>query len=183
MARRKDKRRRPRPTSPQPPEPTPASAPEDLIPAELREEAPPERLRAAGGTAPMMAFLVVSAAVVGLLLSGWTPRSVETGSVASGSPAPSAPGTTAPTPPAPIGGLGSIPPKNIFGAYCGICHALAAVGSVGIVGPDLDELRPTRAEVLRAIKNGGRRTGQMPPGILRGKTAERVAAYVASVAG
>jgi mono/diheme cytochrome c family protein len=182
MARRKDKRRRARHTAPQAAQPPPARAPEELIPVEQREAPAPERLSAPGGTAAMVAFLVASAAIAGLLLSGWTPRSVETTPGAGSSPGATTPGTT-PSPPAPIGGLGSIPAKNVFGAYCGICHTLAAVGSVGTVGPNLDQLRPTKAEVLRAIRVGGRGTGQMPPEILRGKPADRVAAYVASVAG
>lgn len=177
MARRKDKRRRRRPDTV---EPAATAIREEPITLAEPGEPAPERLRAPGGTGPMIAFIALSAVVGGLLLSGWTPRSVETTTISS-SPAP--PAGTAPQPPGSVAGIGTIPAKNIFGAYCGICHTLAAVGSVGLVGPDLDQLRPTRAEVLRAIREGGRGTGQMPPGILHGKPAERVARYVASVAG
>jgi mono/diheme cytochrome c family protein len=130
----------------------------------------------------MVTFLIVSAAVAGLLLSGWTPRSVEATPGANTSPAASVPSTT-PTPPGSVGGIGAIPAKNVFGAYCGICHTLAADGAVGTTGPDLDQLRPTKAQVLRAIRIGGLGSGQMPPRILHGKVADKVAAYVASVAG
>jgi len=177
MARRKDKRRRRRYETA---EPVATISPEEPITRAEPGEPAPERLGAPGGTAPMIAFIALSAVVAGLLLSGWTPRSVETTRISNRT---SSPAGTAPQPPGSVAGIGTIPAKNVFGAYCGICHTLAAVGSVGLVGPDLDQLRPTRAEVLRAIRVGGRGTGQMPPGILHGKPAERVARYVAAVAG
>ena len=183
MARRKDKRRRARPAAPSPLPERPQAAPSpELLPVEQRKEPAPERLGTPGGTVAMVTFLIVSAAVAGLLLSGWTPRSVEATPGANTSPAASVPSTT-PTPPGSVGGIGAIPAKNVFGAYCGICHTLAADGAVGTTGPDLDQLRPTKAQVLRAIRIGGRGSGQMPPRILHGKVADKVAAYVASVAG
>ncbi|MBE0622702.1 MAG: cytochrome c [Burkholderiales bacterium] len=62
---------------------------------------------------------------------------------------------------------------------CAICHTLKAAGAVGTVGPSLDELRPDRARVMDAVKNG---VGVMPP--FAGKlTAEQIEAVVAFVAG
>jgi len=178
MARRKDKRRRARPAPVA--EAATVRAPQEPVIPDSAAEPAPERLSAPGGAGPTVAVIVISAVIAAVLLSGWTPGSVEVkGGGGSASPAP----LTAPQPPAPVSGLGEIPAKNVFGAYCGICHTLAAVGAIGTVGPNLDELRPTRAEVLKAIRLGGRGTGQMPPRILHGKAAERVAAYVASVAG
>ena len=42
---------------------------------------------------------------------------------------------------------------------CGACHQLADAGSSGAVGPDLDTLRPSEAQILNAIKRG---VGTMP---------------------
>jgi cytochrome c6 len=42
---------------------------------------------------------------------------------------------------------------------CGSCHALKAAGSSGTVGPNLDALKPTVAEVEQQVMNGG---GAMP---------------------
>ena len=38
---------------------------------------------------------------------------------------------------------------------CGTCHALAAAGTKGTVGPGLDDLRLTRARVTRFVRDGG----------------------------
>ena len=43
---------------------------------------------------------------------------------------------------------------------CALCHALKDAGASGAVGPSLDELRPDRERVLKALRNG---VGQMPP--------------------
>ena len=42
---------------------------------------------------------------------------------------------------------------------CGGCHALAAAGSAGAVGPDLDEAKPSKAVVIARVTNG---RGAMP---------------------
>ncbi len=53
-----------------------------------------------------------------------------------------------------------------------------------MTGPNLDRLgRVDEARVLNAIKNGGTGKMLMPAGILEGRNAEDVAAYVARVAG
>jgi mono/diheme cytochrome c family protein len=86
--------------------------------------------------------------------------------------------------------------REIFAFRCGFCHTLAAANSVGKVGPNLDSLRPPASLVLNTINNGclpnpasasssqsclGQ--GVMPAGIIQGRQASDVAAFVAKVAG
>lgn len=42
---------------------------------------------------------------------------------------------------------------------CAICHTLEAAGATGEVGPSLDELKPTKAQILAAVRTG---VGVMP---------------------
>jgi len=42
---------------------------------------------------------------------------------------------------------------------CAICHTLEAAGATGEVGPSLDELKPTKAQILEAVRTG---VGVMP---------------------
>jgi cytochrome c6 len=42
---------------------------------------------------------------------------------------------------------------------CALCHTLRDANSTGAVGPSLDELKPDRDRVVKALKNG---IGQMP---------------------
>ena len=85
--------------------------------------------------------------------------------------------------------------RELFGEHCGICHTLAAANAIGKVGPNLDTLQPPASLVLDTINNGcvanpppnspetclGQ--GTMPAGILQGKAAQDVAAFVGKVAG
>lgn len=83
--------------------------------------------------------------------------------------------------------------KQVFANNCGPCHTLAAAGTDGVVGPDLDELLvPTGTNaadqyeglytrVLNAVQCG--RAGRMPKGIVVGEDAEDAAAFVAAYAG
>jgi mono/diheme cytochrome c family protein len=74
--------------------------------------------------------------------------------------------------------------REIFGERCGSCHALAASGADGKVGPSLDQLKPPEALVLDAVIRGRQRgSGTMPAEIVQGEDAEAVSAYVAAVAG
>ena len=72
--------------------------------------------------------------------------------------------------------------KDIFVANCGSCHTLAAAGTSGKVGPNLDQLKPSAARVERQDINGG---AQMPAfkDTLTPAQIKAVAKYVASVAG
>ena len=72
--------------------------------------------------------------------------------------------------------------KAAFSANCGSCHVLADAGATGVVGPNLDAAKPSRALVLQRVENG---QGVMPPfkGVLSDEEIAAVADYVSSVAG
>jgi mono/diheme cytochrome c family protein len=82
--------------------------------------------------------------------------------------------------------------KDLFVTNCGACHTLAAAGTDGVIGPNLDELlappsatppdpATIKPRVLSAINNGV--AGRMPKGVVSGQQADEVAAFVAQVAG
>ncbi len=77
---------------------------------------------------------------------------------------------------------------QLFQINCGACHTLAAAGTDGIVGPDLDQLLGTGTKspdtvksnedrVLNAVNNGIQ--GRMPKGLVQGEQAKAVARFVA----
>jgi mono/diheme cytochrome c family protein len=71
---------------------------------------------------------------------------------------------------------------TVFDSTCASCHTLAAAGSTGTVGPNLDQLKPSAALVTHQVINGG---GGMPAfGSSLSKTQiASVALFVSSVAG
>jgi Cytochrome c len=86
--------------------------------------------------------------------------------------------------------------RLLFGQHCAVCHTLSAANAIGKVGPDLDELKPPKAEVLHVIANGclpnatvsdqneaclGQ--GVMPAEVVTGRDARDVASFVAQAAG
>jgi mono/diheme cytochrome c family protein len=82
--------------------------------------------------------------------------------------------------------------RELFSHTCTVCHTLAAVKSVGRIGPNLDvrvgdELSTPAARkelVENAILEGrAEGLGNMPAKLYQGKEAEDVAAFVAAVAG
>jgi cytochrome c553 len=74
--------------------------------------------------------------------------------------------------------------KTLFRQTCASCHTLDAVNARGVTGPDLDDLgQLDKKRVLNAIRIGGTGQGRMPSGLLTGRDADDVAAYVAKVAG
>jgi mono/diheme cytochrome c family protein len=74
--------------------------------------------------------------------------------------------------------------QELFGQRCVLCHTLKAANASAQVGPDLDNLRPNKALVVDAIKNGrANGNGQMAAGIYSGEDAEDVAAFVAKAVG
>lgn len=77
---------------------------------------------------------------------------------------------------------GSAEGKQVFVANCSTCHTLKAAGANGMVGPNLDQLKPDEATVKAQVTNGG---GGMPAfsGTLQPAQIDAVAAYVSSVAG
>jgi mono/diheme cytochrome c family protein len=44
--------------------------------------------------------------------------------------------------------------KQVFISFCGKCHTLAAVGSRGVLGPNLDQDRVTYSAVISAVQQG-----------------------------
>ena len=62
-------------------------------------------------------------------------------------------------------------------AQCGVCHTLQAAGSVGQIGPNLDQFKPTMPRIIYAVTNG---IGVMQAwkGILTYEEIEAVAYYV-----
>lgn len=82
--------------------------------------------------------------------------------------------------------------RELFAHACTVCHTLAAVESVGRIGPDLDVRvgddistpAGRKALVENAIAEGrARGLGQMPALLYQGKEAQEVASFVAAVAG
>ena len=69
--------------------------------------------------------------------------------------------------------------KDIFLniAVCSACHILAEAGSVGQIGPNLNDIRPDKIRVVNAVTNG---IGVMPAyeGQLSTEEIEAVAHYV-----
>jgi len=70
----------------------------------------------------------------------------------------------------------------VFTANCGSCHTLAAAGTSGAVGPNLDDAAPDAARVSSIVQSG---SGAMPSfsGQLSAEEIEAVAAFVSESAG
>jgi cytochrome c6 len=76
---------------------------------------------------------------------------------------------------------------------CGACHTLAAAGTIGKVGPNLDSVKPSYTCVVQQVTNGGAVkppcpavAGSIMPSFghtLSTTQIESVAKYVSSVAG
>jgi mono/diheme cytochrome c family protein len=74
--------------------------------------------------------------------------------------------------------------RELFGRVCSYCHTLKAANAVAQVGPNLDDVRPNKALVLDAIKNGrANGNGQMAANLYVGQDAQDVAAFVAKAVG
>jgi mono/diheme cytochrome c family protein len=71
---------------------------------------------------------------------------------------------------------------TVFDTTCASCHTLAAAGSTGTVGPNLDQLKPSAAIVSHQVINGG---GGMPAfgSSLSKAQIAAVSLFVSSVAG
>jgi mono/diheme cytochrome c family protein len=99
-------------------------------------------------------------------------------------PTPTQASTTTETQAAPTETQAAQPPigpgRDLFASTCGACHTLAAAGTTGTVGPNLDDLKPDQETVRAAIQNG---PGAMPANLLTGAQAQQVAAFVAASAG
>jgi mono/diheme cytochrome c family protein len=188
MARAKPKPR----TKPKPAAPVAAPPPPPPAPVEVPPVAEGRGSRRA--TIVAIAIAVLCACFSALLLSGWTPGPHQSSppriaaKIAPAAPKKSASPVKKTVKPKPAKPKAKKPAKRItanqfaselFVGECGFCHTLSAVGTKGTAGPNLDQLKPTEMRVLNAIAAGGRRTGLMPPGILSGAEATRVAKFVA----
>jgi outer membrane protein assembly factor BamB len=72
--------------------------------------------------------------------------------------------------------------ESVFDTTCSSCHTLAAAGTNGTVGPNLDELKPSDSLVEKQVTNGG---GGMPAfgGSLSKEEIKNVAEFVSTWAG
>jgi mono/diheme cytochrome c family protein len=87
----------------------------------------------------------------------------------------------------------SVPPSErqgleLFQINCGACHTLAAAGTDGVIGPNLDQLLGTGEKSADTVKSNQDRIanaiemgigGRMPAGLLQGEQAKTVAHFVA----
>jgi mono/diheme cytochrome c family protein len=83
-----------------------------------------------------------------------------------------APATPAAEPTQPASG------QELFADTCGSCHTLAAAGTSGSIGPNLDDLRPGAGTVAATVENG---SGSMPAfgDELSAEQIEAIAQFVA----
>jgi mono/diheme cytochrome c family protein len=97
--------------------------------------------------------------------------------------APEAPNAEQPLSPAEVHG------RDLFVQHCGSCHTFDAAGTVGQIGPNLEDIAVNEADVLHAIRTGGGRhakgqetgpSGNMPRNLVTGQDAKDVAAFVAA---
>jgi len=72
--------------------------------------------------------------------------------------------------------------RALFVTQCGSCHRLAAAGTSGTAGPDLDQTRPGYERVVEIVTNGG---SVMPAfaGSLTRSQIEAIARYVSGASG
>jgi mono/diheme cytochrome c family protein len=57
--------------------------------------------------------------------------------------------------------------RKIFGDMCGACHTLSEANAIGKVGPNLNQLKPTKQLLQSAITQGRQRgNGTMPANLL-----------------
>jgi len=150
-----------------------------LVLPRSRPDFPGQRLR------PFVALVAVL--FVAMITTVWvTAGGEEGGTEAAPAETQPATGETQPaTTEAEGGGAAGDPAagKEVFAsAGCGGCHTLAAAGSSGNVGPNLDGAKPAAARVVDRVTNG---KGVMPPfkGSLTEQQIEDVAAFVSSSAG
>jgi mono/diheme cytochrome c family protein len=74
--------------------------------------------------------------------------------------------------------------RELFGERCRNCHTLKAAGATARVGPNLDNLQPTKALILDAIHKGrANGNGNMAANLVEGADAEAVAQFVAVAVG
>ena len=82
---------------------------------------------------------------------------------------------------------------QLFTQHCGACHTLSVAGTEGSAvkpqtreykdGPNFDQRKEEKDQILYAIRNGGFSSGPMPQHILVGQDAEKVADFIAKYSG
>ena len=82
---------------------------------------------------------------------------------------------------------------QLFHEYCAGCHTLDAAGAQGSAtdvgsrerkdGPNFNDRKETKEDVLYAIRNGGFSSSPMPQNLVTGEEAEAVAEFVARCSG
>jgi cytochrome c6 len=136
---------------------------------------------------PTLLIIVVFGVTIPAMVIGDNREDTGGGGTASSETAGSATGgdtgSSKDTTGAGAGNAAAVAGKQIFTQSCGTCHTLADAGTNGRVGPVLDQVKPSKALVLSALKKGGLGSGTMPANIVTGKDAQNVATYVSSVAG
>ena len=129
-----------------------------------------------------MRRLVIVAAVsvvVGLLAAcGYEGQTTATPETVQGS----VPQSTQTTPTVTVPPGNAAAGKVVFTTNCGVCHTLADAGTTGVVGPNLDDKKPSAALAYDRVTNG---KGNMPPwkGQLTATQIADVVAYVSTAAG
>jgi cytochrome c6 len=143
----------------------------------------PERRLLHAGSAGLVALAIAIAGCGG----GSSNSDTGTGAASSPATTPSARATTptpatTPTTRTNRGGGSVAAGRAVFTSNCGTCHTLKDAGTTGTAGPNLDNLMPDRATVVRQVTNGG---AGMPAfrGQLSAAQIVAVARYVSSVAG
>ena len=82
---------------------------------------------------------------------------------------------------------------ELFVQRCGACHTLEAAGTQGSAveankreykdGPNFDQRKEEKDQVLYAIRNGGFSSGPMPQNIAVGEDAQAIADFLAKYSG
>jgi mono/diheme cytochrome c family protein len=82
---------------------------------------------------------------------------------------------------------------KIFQQHCSGCHTINAAGTEGsavdannreiVDGPNFNQRKEEKDQVLYAIRNGGFSSGPMPQDIVVGEAADKVADFVAKYSG
>ena len=120
---------------------------------------------------PIAVFL--AAASVGLAACGSSSSESSSTTTTASAVATTGPSTTK---------VASAVGEKVFASNCAQCHTLAAAGSSGQVGPNLDALAPDEARVNAQVTNGA---NGMPAfaDVLTEAQISAVSAYVADSAG
>jgi len=82
---------------------------------------------------------------------------------------------------------------ELFVEHCSGCHTFEAAGTEGSAakvktrenkdGPNFNQRKETKEDVLYAIENGGFSSGPMPQNIVTGEDAEKIAEFIAKYSG